>query len=89
MALSQISRSGNSAARAYYQKKISEGKTKMQALVCLRRQLINIVWMIMKYNVPYVYPVRSETCNGVYPQNNDNDIMQSSANEVAESMLSN
>ena len=38
MALSQISRSGNDAARAYFKRKVSEGKTKAQALVCLRRQ---------------------------------------------------
>jgi len=42
MALSQISRSGNDAARAYFKKKVSEGKTKAQALVCLRRQLVNV-----------------------------------------------
>jgi transposase len=56
MALSQISRSGNDAARAYFKKKISEGKTKAQALVCLRRQLVNVVWMMMKHKTEYVYP---------------------------------
>lgn len=56
MALSQISRSGNAAARAYFKRKVAEGKTKSQALVCLRRQLINIVWMLMKHKIEYVYP---------------------------------
>lgn len=56
MALSQISRSGNDAARAYFKKKISEGKTKAQALVCLRRQLVNVVWMMMKHRTEYQYP---------------------------------
>jgi transposase len=56
MALSQISRSGNDAARAYFRRKISEGKTKAQALVCLRRQLVNVVWMMLKHNTDYVYP---------------------------------
>ena len=56
MALSQISRSGNEAAREYFKRKISEGKSKSQALVCLRRQLVNIVWMMMKHKTEYVYP---------------------------------
>lgn len=59
MALSQISRSGNDAARAYFKKKISEGKTKTQALVCLRRQLVNVVWMMMKHKTEYVYPQKN------------------------------
>jgi transposase len=56
MALSQISRSGNDAARAYFKRKISEGKTKAQALVCLRRQLVNVVWMMLKHKTEYRYP---------------------------------
>ena len=56
MALSQISRSGNDAARAYFKRKVSEGKTKAQALVCLRRQLVNVVWMMMKHKTEYHYP---------------------------------
>lgn len=53
MALSQISRSGNEKAKTYFKRKISEGKSKSQALVCLRRQLINIVWNMMKYKTVY------------------------------------
>ena len=56
MALSQISRSGNDAARTYFKRKISEGKTKAQALVCLRRQLVSVVWMMMKRKTEYRYP---------------------------------
>ncbi len=56
MALSQISRSGNDAARAYFERKISEGKTKSQALVCLRRQLVDIVWMMLKHKTEYRWP---------------------------------
>jgi transposase len=59
MALSQISRSGNDAARAYFKRKISEGKTKAQALVCLRRQLVNVIWMMLKHNTEYVYPQKN------------------------------
>jgi len=53
MALSQISRMGNDRAQAYFKRKISEGKSKSQALVCLRRQMVNIVWMMMKHKTIY------------------------------------
>ncbi|WP_345787847.1 transposase [Desulfitobacterium dehalogenans] len=33
---------------SYYQRKISEGKTKPQALVCIMRRLVNIVYGMMK-----------------------------------------
>ena len=56
MALSQISRMGNPAAQAYFKRKVSEGKSKSQALVCLRRQMVNIIWMMMKHKVVYRYP---------------------------------
>ena len=53
MALSQISRMGNDKAREYFKRKISEGKNKSQALVCLRRQMVNIVWMMLKHKTVY------------------------------------
>ena len=53
MALSQISRMGNDKARAYFKRKVSEGKSKSQALVCLRRQMVNIVWNMLKYKTVY------------------------------------
>ena len=53
MALSQISRMGNDRAKAYFKRKISEGKSKSQALVCLRRQMVNIIWMMMKHKTIY------------------------------------
>lgn len=56
MALSQISRSGNERAKKYFKRKVSEGKSKSQALVCLRRQMVNIVWCMMKNKTEYRYP---------------------------------
>src|SRR3990167_5640595 len=53
MALAQISRMGNDRAKRYFKRKISEGKSKSQALVCLRRQMVNIVWMMMKHKTIY------------------------------------
>ena len=53
MALAQISRMGNDRARAYFKRKISEGKSKSQALVCLRRQMVNIIWMMLKHKTIY------------------------------------
>lgn len=53
MALSQISRSGNELAKTYFKRKVSEGKSKSQALVCLRRQMVNIIWCMMKNKTIY------------------------------------
>ena len=53
MALAQISRMGNDRARTYFKRKISEGKSKSQALVCLRRQMVNIIWMMLKHKTVY------------------------------------
>ena len=38
----------------YYHKKISEGKLKNQALKCVQRRLVNIVYGMMKHKRPYV-----------------------------------
>ena len=46
----------NSFFYDYYAKKISEGKTKKQSLKCVQRRLVNIVFRVMKHNVPYVNP---------------------------------
>ena len=53
MALAQISRMGNDRAKQYFKRKISEGKSKSQALVCLRRQIVNIIWMMLKHKTVY------------------------------------
>ncbi|MBI4272676.1 IS110 family transposase [Candidatus Uhrbacteria bacterium] len=56
MALSQISRMGNVNARDYFKKKISEGKSKSQSLVCLRRHMVTLVWNMMKHKDQYRFP---------------------------------
>jgi len=38
---------------SYYQRKISEGKTKLQALVCIMRRLVNIIYGMMKNKTEY------------------------------------
>jgi transposase len=40
----------------YYMKKISEGKLKNQALKCVQRRLVNIVFNVMKHQRPYTNP---------------------------------
>jgi len=40
----------------YYHKKISEGKLKNQALKCVMRRLVNIVFNVMKHQRPYENP---------------------------------
>lgn len=48
LALSQIGNRGIESAKEYYQKKVNEGKSKKHALTCLKRQLIEIVWCLLK-----------------------------------------
>ena len=40
----------------YYRKKLSEGKTKRQALKCVERRLVNILWGMMKNKTEYRNP---------------------------------
>lgn len=44
----------------YYQRKIREGKTKVQALVCVMRRLVNIIYGMMKHKTAYVMPTLPE-----------------------------
>ncbi len=53
MALAHISRTRdgrdkNPISRAYYLKKISEGKTKKEALTCLTRRLVDLIYAVMR-----------------------------------------
>ena len=40
----------------YFHRKLSEGKTKKQALKCVKRRLVNIIWGIMKHKEDYINP---------------------------------
>lgn len=55
IALTQISGSGNEHAKEYFKRKVSEGKSKNQALCCLKRKLVDIIYMMLKYKQPYNY----------------------------------
>jgi len=46
----------NSFFHDYYNRKISEGKTKSQALKCVQRRLINIIWGMLFRNEEYYNP---------------------------------
>lgn len=48
IALSQIAVKGDDRGRKYYEKKLYEGKTKLWALRCLKRQIVNQVFRILK-----------------------------------------
>jgi len=53
MALAHISRTRNGRdknpiSRAYYLKKISEGKTKKEAITCLARRLVDLIYAVMR-----------------------------------------
>ena len=40
----------------YYRRKLSEGKTRRQALKCVERRLVNIIWSMLTYSEEYVNP---------------------------------
>lgn len=42
----------------YYQKKLAEGKTKQQALICIMRGLVNIIYGMMKHKTANIMPER-------------------------------
>jgi len=46
----------NSFFYNYYQRKISEGKTKRQAIKCVERRLVNIIWTMLTNNEEYINP---------------------------------
>ena len=55
----------NSFFYGYYQRKISEGKTKRQALKCVERRLVNIIWTMLTNNEEYVNPPVIEAAKGM------------------------
>ncbi|MCT4687745.1 transposase, partial [Vallitalea sp.] len=45
----------------YYHRKVSEGKTKSQALICVSRRLVNIVFNMLKYKKDYsIQPINNK-----------------------------
>lgn len=46
----------NPAFYAYFHRKVQEGKKKSQALVCIQRRLINILYGMMKHKREYIPP---------------------------------
>ena len=46
----------NPVFHAYFLRKISEGKTKSQALICIMRRLVNIIYAMMKNKTEYIAP---------------------------------
>lgn len=61
VALAQVSPHGTVEARDYFEKKIKEGKSKAQALVCLRRHLLTSVWNMMKRDENFQLKKKSVT----------------------------
>lgn len=43
----------NPAFREYYEKKLAEGKNGQQALICISRRLINIIYGMLKNGTEY------------------------------------
>ena len=53
IALASIGKYGPVQAKTYYQKKLLEGKTPMRAITCLKRRLLEIIYVILKQKVAY------------------------------------
>lgn len=53
IALSQIGNRGYQPAKEYFQKKVDEGKSKKQALRCLKRQIADVIYLILKEQRPF------------------------------------
>lgn len=45
---------------AYYERRMAEGKTKQQAIVCIMRKLVNIIHFLMRTKAAYVVPTAPE-----------------------------
>jgi len=45
---------------SYYTRKVAEGKTKGQALICVMRRLVNIIYSMMKNKTEYMQPAIPE-----------------------------
>ncbi len=41
---------------AYYEQRLAAGKTKQQAVVCIMRKLVNVIYYMMKTQAAYVIP---------------------------------
>ena len=48
IALSQIARNGEQKSKDYYLKKQKEGKSKLWAMRCLKRHIVNKIFVILK-----------------------------------------
>jgi transposase len=45
---------------AYYEQKLAEGKTKKQAIICIMRKLVNIVYTMLRNGTEYQAPALPE-----------------------------
>lgn len=61
----------NPIFKEYYQKKISEGKTKHQAIICIMRRLNNIVYKVLSEKIEYQIPTELlDQCKNYFRERN-------------------
>lgn len=46
----------NPIFKEYYEKRVNSGKTKHQAIICIMRRMVNIMYKVLKEDVEYVEP---------------------------------
>jgi transposase len=55
----------------YYHQKLSEGKTKRQAIKCVQRRLVNIIWNMLTHQKDYINPEMYNESNKASPNSKD------------------
>lgn len=70
MQLARCSQRCNKASREYYQKKRAEGKDHWHAIKCLARNLIRVIYAMLRDRT-YYQPEKSESSSDVKPKENE------------------
>ncbi|TGU52608.1 IS110 family transposase, partial [Mesorhizobium sp. M00.F.Ca.ET.186.01.1.1] len=60
LGVSRAKKPNHSVYHSYYERKLAEGKTKWQAIICVMRKLVNVIYSMMKNKTEYKMPVLIE-----------------------------
>jgi len=60
LGVSKAKKPNHPVYHTYYERKQAEGKTKWQAIICVMRKLVNVIYSMMKYKTEYKMPILTE-----------------------------
>ncbi|TKI56488.1 IS110 family transposase [Brevibacillus antibioticus] len=60
LGVSRAKKPNHPVYHAYYERKLAEGKTKWQAIICVMRKLVKVIYSMMKNKTEYKMPVLTE-----------------------------